>query len=54
MLINIQNSVMFCDKTEFYLSYPLFLAYMLYGPFKNIKHISLNVLRCCRTDIILS
>lgn len=32
---------MFYDETEFYLSYPLFLAYMLYGPYKNIKRISL-------------
>ena len=40
MLINSQDSVMFYDETEFYLSYPLFFAYKLYGPFKNIKHIS--------------
>jgi len=47
MLINSQDSVMFCDETEFYLSYPLFIAYMLYGPCRNIKHILLRVLRCC-------
>ena len=41
MLINSQDSVMFYDETGFYFSYPLFLAYMLYGPYKNIKHISL-------------
>ena len=41
MVINSQDSVIFYDETEFYLSYPLFLAYMLYGPYKNIKHISL-------------